>query len=266
MIGVIGCGNMAQAIVKGMKSEFQSLNFLTYTPSHTRAKELAKAVQGRAVKELKEMQAADVLIIACKPQQFDDLVNDLKDLFDLSQKHIVSIMASISVESIQKKLNINKVTRVMPNTPSLMQEGISLIFHSDGLDKIEQNKIEQYFSACSKIYPLSSEKTFDEVTTITGSGPAYIFEFANTLITKNKSFGVDEKTSQEMVIQLLKGSLALMEANKDRPLQELIDQVTSKGGVTIEAIKTYRENELDHITSQAIDKAVARSHELTKLF
>jgi pyrroline-5-carboxylate reductase len=266
MIGVIGCGNMAQAIVKGMKNEFQNLNFLTYTPTYTRAKSLAKDVQGRAVKELSEMAAADILIIACKPQQFNDLVQQLKGLFDLSQKHIVSIMASISIESIMSRLAADKVTRVMPNTPSLLQEGISLIYHNESVDQSERDKIEKYFSACSKIYPMESEKTFDEVTTITGSGPAYVFEFAKSLMKKNNSFGVDEGTSQEMIVQLFRGALALMEKNQDKPLQELIDQVTSKGGVTIEAIKMYREKELDHITSQAIDKAIARSHELSKDF
>jgi pyrroline-5-carboxylate reductase len=266
MIGVIGCGNMASAIVKGIHKKFQNEEFLTFTPSYTRAQTLAEAVNGKAVKELQELKDCDVIIIACKPQQFQDLAKNLKEKLALEEKYFISIMAAISVETIQKNLNVKKVTRVMPNTPSLFNEGVSLIYHSSDVSSDQKVKCEKYFSACSQVNILDNELTFDKVTTVTGSGPAYVFYFAKTMADQLASWGIEEKAAREMVAQLFKGSTKLMEENTHRSWSELIDEVTSKGGVTIEAIKVYQEKGLDETTQDALAAAFNRSQVLTKQF
>lgn len=264
MIGVIGCGNMASAIVKGIHKTFLDEQFLTYTPSFTRAQKLAEDVNGKAVKELKDLKDAKTIIIACKPQQFDSLVSDLKGHFDLNEKHFISIMAAVSLNTIKRKLGVSKVTRVMPNTPSLYAEGVSLILHSPEVTTEEQEKSLKYFSACSKVHAISDEKLFDQVTTVSGSGPAYVFYFAKTLADQLAGWGLDAQEAKEIVIQLFKGSARLMEENSKESLNQLIDQVTSKGGVTIEAVKVYQAKNLDEITKSATEAAFKRSLEITK--
>jgi pyrroline-5-carboxylate reductase len=266
MIGVIGCGNMASAIVKGIAKDFKHEGFLTYTPSFTRADKLASEIGGRAVRELSELEAADKIIIACKPQQFNLLAKNLKGSFDLSAKHFISIMAAVSIKSIQQKLAVTKVTRVMPNTPSLYSEGISLILHSPEVTTEGQLDCLKYFSACSKVHLLKDEALFDKVTTVSGSGPAYVFYFAQSFAQALQTWGVAEQEARDLVIQLFKGSSRLMEASQDIPLSTLIDQVTSKGGVTIEALKVFKAKEFDQLAAAALQAAYLRTQELTQEF
>jgi pyrroline-5-carboxylate reductase len=264
MIGVIGCGNMASAIVKGIHKKFNDERFLTYTPSFTRAEALASAVGGSAVKELKDLAECPVVIMACKPQQFNELASNLKKSFNLKETYFISIMAAISIETISEKLGVAKVTRIMPNTPSLLGEGVSLMLHSTAVTDEWQKKCTLYFSACSEVFLLNDEKKFDQVTTVTGSGPAYVFEFAKTMADQLESWGIAKSESRKMISKLFTGAAKLMEDNTDKALSQLIDEVTSKGGVTIEAVKVYEESGLTAITQKALAAALKRSEVLTK--
>ena len=266
MIGVIGCGNMASAIVKGISKKYPETNFLTYTPSFTRADDLAKAVNGKAVKNLKELSGVKKLIIACKPQQFNDLAINLSKEFDLSNIHIISIMAAISVETIQSKLHAPKVTRIMPNTPVEFGLGISLFYHSNKNSSEENDYIENLFSATSSCYRLETEELFDKVTVVSGSGPAYVFYFTQLLSENLVKFGLNSSDSTKMAIELLKGSVQLMENRGDDSLSQLVDKVTSKKGVTIEAMDSFKESQLDQIMQKALGRATKRSLEITSEF
>lgn len=266
MIGVIGCGNMASAIVKGVNRVYPEEKFLTYTPSHTRAKELAAAVGGEAAKNLENLAAADSIIIGCKPQQFGDLAGNLEGKFDLGSKHFISIMAALPLKAIQDKLGAKRVTRVMPNTPSLFNEGVSLILHADEVETKERELSLKIFSSCSKTHLLKSEESFDQVTTVSGSGPAYVFLFAKTMADQLVAWGIEAGEARSIVNQLFIGSSKLMQENRDTALDELIAQVTSKGGVTIEAVNVFKEKNLGEITSEALLAAFKRSRELTEQF
>ncbi len=267
MIGVIGCGNMASAIVKGFHQFDPDQKFITYTPTETRAIELANAVKGTHTKNLIELQAAKHLIIGCKPQQFDQLIDDLKKInYSINQQHIISIMAAINLESLTKKLQTNNISRVMPNTPSLIGVGHSLILHHQSVNKANQHFTKLFFNACGTVSELTNETLFNQATTISGSGPAYFFLFAKTLTDKLIHFGMEPKEAQSIVAQTMLGSARLIQDQSELSLSELIDQVTSKGGVTIEAIKCYQDKQLEQITNQALESAYQRSLALTEQF
>ncbi len=263
MIGVIGCGNMAGAVVRGIYNKSKQEKFLTYTPSYTRAEQLAKDVSGKAVKDLKDLAECTTLLIACKPQQLPDLVANMKGQLKTEDKYIISILAATPIARLQSLLGTKQVSRVMPNTPSLFGEGVSLLYHAPEVPAEAQTKCQQYFSACSKVHTLESEDLFDKVTTVTGSGPAYVFYFANSMVDQLKEWGVDEVVARQMVAQLFKGSASLLENNSARPWSQLIDEVTSKGGVTIEAVKVFAANGLPDLTKQALAAAMERSRQLS---
>lgn len=264
MIGVIGCGNMAEAIVKGFSQKFPKIEFLTYTPSFTGADTLAKQVNGKAVKALIELQAADTIVIACKPQQLNDLADNInKAGLDLKQKHIISILAATPLQVLESRLGATKITRVMPNTPSLIGLGMSLIMHSKAVTKKERELVDDFFNACGEVQKIETEEMFDKVTTVSGSGPAYVFLFAKTMADQLSSWGLSPEDSKEIVIQLFRGSSELMNSQKELSLDELISKVTSKGGVTIEAVESYRGNGLEGLTQKALSAAVRRSNKMT---
>ncbi|HLT23025.1 MAG TPA: pyrroline-5-carboxylate reductase [Bacteriovoracaceae bacterium] len=262
MIGVIGCGNMASAIVKGIHAQFRQIKFYTYTPSFTRAENLATAVSGVAVKNLSDLNECEILIIACKPQQFKTLAQELKAKVNLNKKLVLSIMAAISAKKIAEELDTQLITRVMPNTPALILEGVSLIYHSPQVPEDLQKRVESYFGACSRVHVLESEKLFDQTTVVTGSGPAYVFYFAKTMVDSLTQWGVAPDEAKKMVTQLFKGSASLMESKSNETLDELIDEVTSKGGVTIEAINSFKNANLESISQKALEAAYKRSEEI----
>ena len=263
MIGVIGCGNMAEAIVKGFHQKNQNTKFLTYTPSFIRAEKLAKAVEGKSVQNLAELQVADTVIIACKPQQLNDLAINIKSSgLDLSQTHLISILAATPIEIISEKLNASKISRVMPNTPSLVGLGMSLVLHSSAINTEEKKLVNDFFHACGEVQELPNEKLFDQVTTVSGSGPAYVFLFAKTMADQLVSWGLNPESSKKIVTQLFRGSSELMKSQEDLSLDELISKVTSKGGVTIEAVKSFESDGLDKLTMKALSCAFARSEEM----
>ena len=265
MIGIIGCGNMASAIVKGFYSKNNEVKFLTYTPSYTRAETLALEVNGEAVKELSGLSEAGTIVIACKPQQLGELAKSIEESsLELKDKYIISILAATSIETIQKKLNVSRVTRVMPNTPALIGEGMSLVIHGDNVLENEKEIVDEFFSSCGEIALMPSETIFDQVTTVSGSGPAYVFLFANTMAQKLASWGISEKLAKEIVIQLFKGSSDLMADQNGLTFEKLIANVTSKRGVTIEAVDSYKDSNLEEITSIALDAAYLRSVEIEK--
>lgn len=265
MIGVIGCGNMAQAIVKGFYKKNKEYNFLTYTPNFIQAEKLAKEINGQAVKDLQGIQPASTVIIACKPQQLGTLVEDLaKNGVSFANKHVISILAATPLSTLIEKLGSKKVTRIMPNTPAFLGEGISLILHSEDVEEDQKKFVSMFFEACGKTFTLDSEEQFDKVTTVSGSGPAYVYLFAKTMRDKLTDWGLDEKIAREIVVQLFIGSSNLMDEEKELSLDELIAKVTSKGGVTIEAVRSFENDNLGEITSKALDSAYSRSSEIVK--
>lgn len=262
-IAVIGCGNMAWPIVNTICKNEKEIKFFTYTPSQTRAKQLAKAVSGVHVSSLDEFPEVDLWIIACKPQQLQDLASNLKGR--LSGKNIISILASTSISSLENALGTNKIIRIMPNTPSALGKGISLLVSAEGVTRDFESKVFQLFQYCGEVIKTKSEKDFDELTVFSGSGPAYVFRFALAYFKKLIDLGYDEAIARKLVDQLFLGSSELMKGDSSS-YQEMVDKVTSKGGVTIEAINILEQNSsLDNMVGKSIDNAILRGREISNL-
>ena len=261
-IAVIGCGNMASPVVEAIYKDNQNIEFHTYTPSQTRAIELSKKVNGIHHSSLNTFPSNICFwLLAFKPQQLSAFAQANSKF--LTDKNIISILAATPISTLEKQLNTKFVTRVMPNTPSLHGEGIELILHSENV--IEKNRIliNKMFESCGFVYNVSSEDQFENMTTITGSGPAYVYEFALAYQEKLLQFGVEKDVARKLVVQLFKGSAILMENSSDH-LQLMIDKVTSKAGVTIEAIDYLREQGLENTVSESLNKAIARSKKITQ--
>lgn len=267
-IAVIGCGNMASAIVKGFYQKEKSVQFFTYTPSRTKAQELANSVKGQVLLSLSELKdhSFDSLMIACKPQQLSDLAQNIKnEKINLAQFHIISILAGTSLDTLSQKLESKQITRVMPNTPAALGLGVSLVIHSRDVTDDNKEFVDYFFKSCGLVQDLESEELFDKVTTVSGSGPAYVYLFAKTMSDQLEKWGLDQKDARNIVVELFRGSAQMMLNENDLSLDELIAKVTSKGGVTIEAIKSYKNDHIELMTEKALLKAYERSCEISKL-
>jgi pyrroline-5-carboxylate reductase len=260
-IAVIGCGNMARAMVTQVHTKDKDISFFTYTPSGTRARALAKEVSGQAVETLEEIPNCDLYLIACKPQQLTDLALNLKG--KLIDKNIVSVLAAINLKTLSEKLQSKNIIRVMPNTPSEIGLGVSLCISHTKASTEGFELAKRFLSPCGEVIELGKEKELDELTIFSGCGPAYLYRFALAYEKEMVTLGYDKSLARRLIEQTFLGSAQLMK-NSELEISTLIDNVTSKGGVTIEAVKVLELNGLDKIVSDSVVAAKLRTEQMSQ--
>ncbi len=255
-LGVIGCGNMAGAIVLGMYKKFPEIKFKTFTPSKTKAVELARQVSGEQVDSIAHLVDCEYIMLGMKPQQLPSFIEENAEL--LKGKKIISILTAITIEKLMQAFDTENVCRIMPNTPSAVGAGILLTSFSEKFEFPKE--IENAFSACG-IVEVVSQKDLDLLTVYAGSGPAYVFQFALYLQELMQDAGIDSSVARRIANQLFLGSSKLMSESNDS-LSEMVNKVTSKGGVTIEAVKVFKEEDFAESFSRALSAASKRNVEL----
>ncbi len=261
-IALVGCGNLVNAIVRGFFSSQpdHSYDFYCYTPSQSRAMELAKAINGNFCKSLDELKGCDVYLLGFKPQNYSEASGELKKIIS-GGASLWSLLAGTSSDKIESDFPENSVLRIMPNTASFTRKGISLYHYNR--EKVSEEILQAFneiFGAVSRTYFLESDDMIDRTTGVSASGPALMLEIAIQLSEKLISYGLTTEMSQMIVRDLLIGTGSLLE--KDLDAKKLKDQVTSKKGVTFEALEVLKKNEIGKTLQEAIDAAYQRSVEL----
>lgn len=263
-IAVLGAGNMGLSFSKSfLKYELikpQNLHLITRSQNK---KEKIKSVFSESeissFDEVKNLEA-DLIIIAVKPQDFGFVAENLP--FKISEKSmILSIMAGISIEKIQKLLNHKSVVRAMPNSPTLLGMGITGYTAAEGISFSELMNVERLLNSTGRSVYLEDESLLNGVTALSGSGPAYFYYIIDAMIKAGTEMGIDENLSKLFVKQTMLGAYHLIN-NSDKSLEELIKDVASKGGTTEAALKTFEENELKSILKKGILDAENRAKEL----
>ena len=207
--------------------------------------------------------ANDIVILATKPQDAETACKSLTDKSKAST--IVSIMTGITTHTLGKWLDNNKIARIMPNTPSAVGLGVSGMYFSPTIITEHQRVIETIFKLISKIYIFTDEDYIDKITAVSGSSPAYIFYFIECLInTAIEQFGFDKDIAKEITLQVVKGSLAMIENNLDTEIGQLRKNVTSKKGTTEQAIQMFETHNLAQIIRDAEIACYNRAKELSK--
>lgn len=258
--GIFGCGNMAQALTPGLCENTQ--NFL-YTPSTTRALSLKDMIGGEVVNNPIDFPIVDYVFLGFKPQQLDGFLNYYNS-YDFSRTIIFSVLAGTTVETLKKSFKSEKIIRVMPNTPSLIGEGANLIYFSNSVSDEEKAYFLNAMEKCGKCFEVSNESEIDIITAVSGSGPAFIFEWerimSNWLIKK----GINDQLAATITAQMFKGASMLSLKDLDISFEQLRENVTSKKGVTFEALESFKTYQFEKITEDSLDKAYNRVIELSK--
>lgn len=173
------------------------------------------------------------------------------------------MLAGTSVSRLSSLFGSENIIRIMPNTPIKVGKGTTLVYDHPKCKKDFKDHLRQHFKS-SGIIECKSERDLDILTTFSGCGPAYIFLFADTLMKKMSELGYEDSISRQLINTLFEGASSLMSSSEEK-LTTLLDQVTSKGGVTIEAINTYRDSDIYDSTSSAIEAAIKKSDELNQV-
>jgi pyrroline-5-carboxylate reductase len=203
-------------------------------------------------------KTAQIIILAVKPQVAKTLLPTLREAADGS--HIVSIMAGLTKKKIKELLGDVKVTRIMPNTPCMVGEGMSAIDATE-FNAEERQTVLAVFGSLGKTV-LLDEAYFDAVTAVSGSGPAYVYSFIDAMIKGGVKAGLSEEISKTLTLQTFMGAVKMVEKSP-LPLETLIQNVCSKGGTTIQAVEHYKNNGLERIIREGMEKCEARSKELS---
>ncbi len=276
-IGIIGAGNMGEAFIGAVITSklFEKPEVWVCDVSTDR---LALMETSYGVRTTQDSQAlfnqCDIVILAVKPQQMEDVLSRVAPRANdtlKSPKLVISIAAGIRIEKIEatllgelppEKHCLMPVIRVMPNTPALVLEGVSGMSANRHASAEDVETARQILSAMGSVV-LFDEADLDAVTAVSGSGPAYVFYLAESMINAGIQLGLSGDNARELAVGTLKGAVALME-QRDEPPEDLRRKVTSPGGTTEAAFKVFEKNDTRTVIVEAIKAAAERSRELSQ--
>lgn len=205
---------------------------------------------------------ADVVFLAVKPYHAENLFETMKSMVTQDQI-FVSIMAGITIAGIQQGLGVEKVVRAMPNLPALVGKGVTSYTASDEVSRLELSTIQHLLETTGRALQLDTENDIDASTGISGSGPAYIFYFMQSMLEAALKMGFSERDSKLLVGQTFEGAVELFNANDLDP-ETWMDRVASKGGTTRAALDSMDDNNVKEMIKEAAYAAFNRAVELGK--
>ncbi|MGL5286432.1 MAG: pyrroline-5-carboxylate reductase [Aeromonas sp.] len=269
-IAFIGAGNMSRSIIMGLvRSGYPATQITAANPSRPKLDALAQECGIRITQDNAEAaRQAEVIVLAVKPQLMAQMLTDLlAQLGSLEGKLLVSIAAGIKVERLaQMAGGHQRIVRCMPNTPALLGLGMTGLYAPAHLDAAYRTFTEKMLQAVGQTLWVADESGINAVIAAAGSAPAYFFLFMQAICEEAERMGFSPEQARQLVQQTALGAAAMVERNPDLALSQLREQVTSKGGTTAEAIRTFQEQGLMELTAHAMQAAVRRAGEMESLF
>ncbi len=266
-IGVIGAGNMGQALIKGLLHAGLPVTRLLVVEQHP---ETRRSVENRyhVVSVTLEVLAkrCPVIILAVKPQDAKTVLLALRQAVAAkasAKPLLISIAAGLPTRALERVLGQRPVIRVMPNLPATVGCAMSVITPGRWATSRHRAIARAIFASVGDIVELP-ERLFDVVTAISGSGPAYFFLFFQALRDAGVQGGMPKAVAQQLAVQTALGSVKLV-AETSEELDTLIDRVASKRGTTEAALRTFRQRHLTKTIQAGVVAAAKRSKELTAL-
>lgn len=239
-IGFIGAGTMAEAMVAGIIKEgvTASDHIVASDPIRERLSFMAKTYGiGITPSNREAAHRADIVVLAVKPQNLEDVLVDLRGALENHQL-VVSIVAGATITKIANTLAHDVIVRAMPNTPAQIGQGMSVWTATSTVESHQRDATRSILQALGKEIYAENEKHIDMATAVSGSGPAYVFLIQEAFTDAAVHIGLSRKVAEELVNQTLIGSLMFSQQSGKHPA-ELRNLVTSPGGTTAEALLTF---------------------------
>ncbi|MDF1662802.1 MAG: pyrroline-5-carboxylate reductase [Planctomycetota bacterium] len=263
-LAVLGVGKIGEAILRGLftagkvKKDQVSGSVASESSRDRAAKKLGIKV---GLSNQEAAQGCDILLLSVKPQVMPSLLTDLKSLVS-DETLIISVVASMTTEKIQSALGQNcPVLRVMPNTPCLVGEGMSVICAGTYANQGHIELAQELFGSCGKTAVLK-ESLMDAVTGLSGSGPAYIYLVIESLAEAGVKVGIPRDVSTLLSAQTVLGASSMVLESKAHPAL-LKDAVTTPAGCTVDGLLELEEGKLRVTLIKAVVKAAERAAQLS---
>lgn len=269
-ISFIGGGNMAQALISGLIGCGIQPNLITVADPNPPIREQLAAKGLNTVDPAADAKAAvidaDIVVLAVKPQVMKTVVSGFADVLDTQL--VISVAAGLSTELLSGMLNgYRNIVRAMPNTPSMIQMGATGLYGTDDIS-VEQKKLATaVMEASGLVMWVEDEAHMHAVTAVSGSAPAYMFYFIESMVDKGIALGLDREQASALALQTMIGA-AKMAMNSDDAPAELRRKVTSPNGTTQAAIESMQANDIGRQIGEAMqacyDRSQALSEEMSK--
>lgn len=254
---VLGAGKMTEAILVGLKASQELSQWMIYSPSGQSARNLSVKVGARSIVDLAEAQDPDWILVGCKPQQLPDLKKTLAGRFQDSL--YVSMLAALSESDQARILGVKNIIRIMPNLPVENKSGVTLLSSESSQDRLPGF---QALFAKVGVALVVKETELEELTLLTGSGPAFFYEFSKNLAASFTSLTEEER--ENLARQVLLGA-AIGAQSSSKSLTDMTQAVTSKGGVTIAVLEAWRSLNFAELILKGVEAGKKRTEEIKSL-
>ena len=261
-ISFIGGGNMAQALIGGLISRGLPTTRITVSDPVEQVRALLAEKEINVTDDnIAAIKNADIVVFAVKPQVLAQVLQPLKGL--VSDKLIISIVAGAEIATLASLLGTERIVRVMPNTPALVQTGAHGLYAHEYVASSDRDLASQVLASTGLTIWVNSEAQIDAVTAVSGSGPAYFFYMMESMIRAGKNLGLDEKVATALTLQTALGAAQMAITSSNTPA-ELRKNVTSPNGTTQAALEVFDRAQISQNIQAALAAAQKRSQELAQ--
>jgi len=267
-LAFIGCGVMGESMAAGLlrKKLVDPKNVVASHPRESRRKELAEKYGIKVFEHNAEAaktvvgQENSAVVLCIKPQRLGRVLSDLIGVLHLDQL-VVSIVAGATIEHLADELGTAKIVRAMPNTPSQIGAGITAWTCTEAVAETERGHVREILAALGKELFVETENMIDMATSLSATGPTYIFMVMEALTDAGVHLGFSRDMAKELVQETMLGSVKFAMESHKHPA-ELRNMVTSPGGTSAEAIYQMEKGTLRTVLSKAVYAAYKRAVEL----
>jgi pyrroline-5-carboxylate reductase len=265
-VAIIGVGKMGETLLNSMikNNLVKKENLSGSTAQEEHAKEISKKYDIMTYIDNKEMiSGKDIIILAIKPQMIKRVLSDIKDIISEKQL-IISIAAATSTQFIEECLEKDvPVIRAMPNTPALINEGMTVLCPGRCIDKSHIQMALDIFGAVGLVEVIHREELMDVVTALSGSGPAYTYIMIESLTEGGVRMGLPRELAKKLSAQTLLGAAKMVLKTRMHPAL-LKDAVTTPAGVTVDGLMELEDGGIRVTLIKAISRATEKSKELSR--
>ncbi len=269
-ISFIGGGNMAQALISGLVSCGVKPSLITVADPSSEARAQLAAKGLNTVDPTADAKAAvidaDIVVLAVKPQVMKAVVSSFADVLD--KQLVISVAAGLSTELLSDMLGgYDNIVRAMPNTPAMIQMGATGLYGTDNISAEQKQLATAVMEASGLVMWVDNEEHMHAVTAVSGSAPAYMFYFIESMVDGAVALGLDKEQASALAMQTMLGAAKMAMNSEDAPA-ELRRKVTSPNGTTQAAVESMQANDIGGQIVEAMqacyDRSQALSEEMSK--
>ncbi len=266
IIGFIGGGNMATSLIGGLiATGHNAEQILVSEPNQQRSDQLVADHGVVALQDNNVLAAqADIVVMAVKPNIMLDVLRDIRETVQVRKPLVITIAAGIVLQSYREVLGEGvPIVRSMPNTPALVRAGMTGAIVDAPEPKPAKTLATAVLAAAGEVRWFETDDDLDQLTAVSGSGPAYFFYLMESMQAAGEKLGLEPKVARDLVLHTAFGA-AKLALHDEASLAELRQRVTSPGGTTAEAIKVFSEAGLPDTVEKAMQAVVRRAAEMAR--